>query len=197
MVWDGKIVSEANSSSNNERIFYYPLVIFKTQFNIIVMSTIRELLKTSGYSERAVEYYINLVNVGTIENPDAHYIFTDSCGDTMEIFLKISSDVITDATFQAIGCAGSFTSGSALTKMIKGKTLLDCEKLNENNVLDHLGTMPKQKVHCARLAVLTLKKQLNNIKIKSKNEKNYCYSVRKRSIMCSFWALSNICYCEC
>lgn len=59
MVWDGKIVSEANSSSNNERIFYYPLVIFKTQFNIKVMSTIRELLKTSGYSERAIEQYKN------------------------------------------------------------------------------------------------------------------------------------------
>ncbi|MBI4648603.1 MAG: iron-sulfur cluster assembly scaffold protein [Bacteroidia bacterium] len=107
-----------------------------------------------------MEYYENHLNVGSIENPDAHSVFTGPCGDTMEIFLKIKSDVITNAKFQAIGCAGSFTSGSALTKMINGKTLNDCEKLDENDILNHLGAMPVQKVHCARLAVLTLKKAI-------------------------------------
>lgn len=124
------------------------------------MSKVRDLLKLSGYSDRAIEYYENHLNFGSIENPDALYTYTGPCGDTMEIFLKISSDVITDAKFQAIGCAGSFTSGSALTKMIKGKTLKDCEKLDENDILNHLGTMPQQKVHCARLAILTLKKAI-------------------------------------
>ena len=123
------------------------------------MSEIRTLLKTSGYSDRAIEYYENHLNVGSIENPDAHSIFTGPCGDTMEFFLKIS-DVITDAKFQAIGCAGSFASGSALTKMIYGKTLKDCIKLDESDILKHLGTMPEQKVHCARLAVLTLQKAI-------------------------------------
>jgi len=124
------------------------------------MSDVRDLLKISGYSDRAIEYYENHINVGSIENPDAHYIFTGPCGDTMEIFLKISSGIITDAKFLAIGCAGSFTSGSALTKMITGKFLKDCEKLDETDVLHHLGEMPEQKVHCARLAVLTLKKAI-------------------------------------
>jgi nitrogen fixation NifU-like protein len=124
------------------------------------MSKVRDLLKMSGYSDRAIEYYENHLNFGSIENPDAEYIFTGPCGDTMEIFLKITSDVITDAKFQAIGCAGSFTSGSALTKMINGKTLKDCENLDENDILNHLGEMPQQKVHCARLAILTLKKAI-------------------------------------
>lgn len=128
------------------------------------MSEVRNLLKTSGYSERAIEYYENHLNVGSIDNPDAQYMFTGPCGDTMEIFLKISSDIITDAKFQAIGCAGSFTSGSALTKMITNKTLKECEKLDENDVLKHLGEMPEQKVHCARLAVLTLKKAIEQYK---------------------------------
>jgi nitrogen fixation NifU-like protein len=130
------------------------------------MSEVRNLLKTSGYSDRAIEYYENHVNVGNIENPDAHAIFTGPCGDTMEIFLKITSDIITDAKFQAIGCAGSFTSGSALTKMITGKTMKDCEKLDENDVLNHLGEIPEQKVHCARLTVLTLKKAIEQFKKK-------------------------------
>jgi nitrogen fixation NifU-like protein len=124
------------------------------------MSKVRDLLKMSGYSDRAIKYYENHLNFGNIENPDAQYIYTGPCGDTMEIFLKITSDVITDAKFQAIGCAGSFTSGSALTKMIKSKTLDYSKQLDENDVLNHLGALPQQKVHCARLAVLTLKKAI-------------------------------------
>jgi nitrogen fixation NifU-like protein len=91
-------------------------------------------------------------------------MFTGQCGDTMEIFLKISSNVIMDAKFQAIGCAGSFTSGSALTKMIIGKTLKDCEKLDENDVLNHLGEIPEQKAHCAQLSVFTFKKAIEQYK---------------------------------
>ncbi len=120
----------------------------------------RDLLKKSGYSDRAIEYYENHLNVGRIENPDVQYIFTGPCGDTMELFLKITSNVITEAKFQAIGCAGTFTSGSALTKMINGKTLKDCEKLDENDIQKHLSAIPQQKVHCARLAILTLKKAI-------------------------------------
>jgi nitrogen fixation NifU-like protein len=133
-----------------------------------MMSKVRELLKMSGYSDRAIEYYENHVNVGIIKNPDARYIFTGPCGDTMELFLKISSNIITNAKVQAIGCAGSFTSGSALTKMIRGKTLEDCKKLDETDILNHLGTMPEQKVHCARLAVWTLHKAIEQFEKKNK-----------------------------
>lgn len=135
------------------------------------MSEIRELLKTSGYSDSAIEYYENHLNVGSIEKTNAHSTFTGPCGDTMEIFLKIKSNVIIDAKFQAIGCAGSFVSGSALSEMIKGKTVKDVDRLNENDVLIHLGKMPSQKGHCARLAVLTLKKAIEQYKTRKKNKK--------------------------
>ena len=138
----------------------------KNNGGVLKMSEIRNLLKTSGYSDRAIEYYENHLNVGSIENSNAQSIYTGPCGDTMEIFLKITSNVITDAKFQAIGCAGSFTSGSALAEMICGKTLRYCEKLDEHDILNHLGAMPIQKVHCARLAILTLKKAIEQYKKK-------------------------------
>jgi nitrogen fixation NifU-like protein len=119
------------------------------------MSDVHNLLKLSGYSDRAIEYYETHLNVGGLENPDAHAIFTGSCGDTMEIFLRIAQ-VITDAKFQAIGCAGAFASGSALCEIIKGKLPIDCDMLDETDILTHLGSMPPQKIHCARLAIVTL-----------------------------------------
>jgi nitrogen fixation NifU-like protein len=127
------------------------------------MNTVCDILKTSGYSDRAIAYYENHVNVGKIENPDAHLAYTGSCGDTVEMFLKIS-DVITDAKFQAIGCIGTFIFGSALTKMIIGKKLKECENFDETNLLKHMGKVPEQKKHCAHLAVLTFKKTIEQLK---------------------------------
>lgn len=71
----------------------------------------------SGYSDRVIAYYETHLNVGVIEDPNAHYAYTGFCGDTMEVFLIIS-DVITEAKFQAIESVGAFTFGLALTNMI-------------------------------------------------------------------------------
>ena len=118
------------------------------------------MLEKSGYSQKAIDYYLRRINVGETDNPSARFAYTGPCGDTMEIFLKIESNIIKDAKFQATGCAGSFASGSALTKMIKGKTLNEAEKIDREDVLSHLGGIPEAKIHCAYLAVITLRKAI-------------------------------------
>ncbi len=127
---------------------------------------IKNLLKISGYSSTAIEYFLKKVNVGIIEDPDAYFVYTGPCGDTMEIFLVIEpgSKVIKEAKFQAIGCAGAFASGSAITEMIKGKTVEQAEKIEEEDVIDWLGDIPKQKIHCVCLAKRTLKFALTGYK---------------------------------
>lgn len=127
------------------------------------MDTIRDILKKSGYSDRAIEYYENHLNVGKIKDPDIHYAHTGPCGDTVEIFLKIS-DVISDAKFQVLGCVGTFIFGSALTEMLMGKQLKDCENFDETDLLRHIGSVPEQKIHCARLVALTFKKAIEKAK---------------------------------
>ena len=120
-----------------------------------------DLLQKSGYSEKAIEYFINKANVGEIENPNASFIYTGPCGDTMKIQLKIDSDRIIDAKFQAIGCAGSYSAGSALTEMIKKGTLEEAEEISEQEILDHLGSIPPQKIHCVCLAKRTLQQAIH------------------------------------
>jgi nitrogen fixation NifU-like protein len=127
------------------------------------MNTVRDLLKESGYSDRAIEYYENHLNVGRIENPDVHFTYTGPCGDTMEIFLN-NSNVITEAKFQVIGCVGTFIFGSALTKMIIGRKLQDCENLDDSDLLKHVGEVPEPKKHCAHLVALTFKKAIEQFK---------------------------------
>ncbi len=124
----------------------------------------QDLLKESGYSEKAIEYYMNKVNVGELSEPDAHAIYTGPCGDTMEIFLNVEDGVIKEAKFQAIGCAGAFSSGSALTERIIGMTLEEAEKIEEDEIIDYLGGIPAQKVHCTCLSKRTLQKAIKDYK---------------------------------
>jgi len=67
------------------------------------------------------------------------------------MYLKVEEGAIKDAKFQAIGCAGAFASGSALTEMVKGKTLEEAKKLTEQDVIKDLEGLPGPKLHCARL----------------------------------------------
>lgn len=122
------------------------------------------LLKKSGYSDKAIEYFINKVNVGEIEKPNASFIYTGPCGDTMQIYLKINGDKITEAKFQVIGCAGSYTSGSALMEMIKGGTLDQAKKISEEEIINYLGGVPAPKIHCVCLAKRTLEQAIEQYK---------------------------------
>ncbi len=126
-----------------------------------------ELLKKAGYSEKAIDYYMRKLNVGVIEGAEAVDSYTGLCGDSMKVYLKVEGGVIKDAKFQAIGCAGAFASGSALTEMIKGKTLKEAEKLTEKDVIKELEELPGPKLHCARLAVDALRKSIEGYLEKS------------------------------
>lgn len=121
-----------------------------------------ELLRKAGYPEKAIDYYVRKLNVGIIEGAEAVDSFTGLCGDSMRVYLKVEGGVIKDAKFQAIGCAGAFASGSALTEMVKGKTLEAAEKITEHDVIKDLEGLLGPKLHCARLAIDALRKSIES-----------------------------------
>lgn len=53
------------------------------------------------------------------------------CGDRVSVYLAVDGDHITDAHFDARGCAISIASGSMMTEMIKGKTVEQAKELFE------------------------------------------------------------------
>ncbi len=121
-----------------------------------------ELLRRAGYPEKAIDYYLRKVNVGIIEGAEATDTFTGLCGDSMRVYLKVEDDVIKDAKFQAIGCAGAFASGSTITEIVKGKTLKEAKKITEQDILKDLEGLPGPKLHCARLSVDALRKSIES-----------------------------------
>jgi nitrogen fixation NifU-like protein len=57
--------------------------------------------------------------------------FNPLCGDHFTLYLKIEGDSISDIGFQGSGCAISKASASMMTQSVKGKTLIEAEKLFE------------------------------------------------------------------
>ena len=118
-----------------------------------------ELLEEAGYSKKAIELYGNKVNVGVIKSPDVVFAYMAPCGDVIKLYLKMDENaVIEDAKFQYLGCPGSASSASAITKIVKDKTIEEAKKITEDDVLRELEGLPKLKLDCPKLAVTALRK---------------------------------------
>ena len=115
------------------------------------------------YSEKVMEEFNNPANVGEIENADAvGEVGNAVCGDIMKIYMKIDDDIITDIKFKTFGCGAAIATSSMATKLVKGKSVFEAMKLTNKEVMDKLGGLPPQKIHCSVLAEEAIAAALTN-----------------------------------
>jgi len=106
-----------------------------------------------AYSNEIMDHFINPRNVGEIEDADGVGVAGNPvCGDVMQITIKVENDVIIDAKFKTFGCAAAIASSSMATQMIIGKKVLQVQQFSNKQVIDELGNIPKNKIHCSILA---------------------------------------------
>ena len=119
------------------------------------------------YNEKVMEVFKNPKNVGEIENPDGiGTVGNEVCGDIMQISLKIENDVIVDAKFKTFGCAAAIATSSTATEMVKGMTVDEALKVTNKIVIEKLGGLPAQKIHCSVLAEEAIKKAIEDYRAK-------------------------------
>jgi len=128
------------------------------------LQNIRELLSSSGYADKAIDYYLNRKNMGTLPDADQVSELTGPCGDTMKIYLKLEEGRIKDAKIQVLGCPGAISSAMAALDLIKGMTLDDAMALKDRDIFRMLEDLPDQKQHCIRLTVKTIQKAVEDYK---------------------------------
>jgi len=114
------------------------------------------------YSDIVIDHAMNPRNVGDMQDADGFAKVTGSCGDTMEIWIRVNNNAIARATFMTDGCGTSIASGSMVTEMAKGKSISEAGKITRRDVLDALGRLPEESEHCALLAANTLKAALRD-----------------------------------
>jgi len=114
------------------------------------------------YSETVIDHAMNPRNVGDMPDADGFGRVSGSCGDIMEIWLKVSGDTIINTGFMTDGCGTSIASGSMVTEMAKGKSISEVQKIGQQDILNALGGLPDESKHCALLAANTLKEAIRD-----------------------------------
>ena len=111
------------------------------------------------YNAKVLEIFKNPKNVGSLKGANGiGKVGNAACGDIMKIYLKISDDgIIEDAKFKTFGCAAAITTTSVATELIKGKTIEEALQVKNSQIVEILGGLPAQKIHCSILAEEAIK----------------------------------------
>ena len=118
----------------------------------LVMADARKI-----YSEAVIDHAVNPRNLGTMQDADGFAKITGPCGDTIEVWIKVNNEMITDINFMTDGCGASIASGSMMTELAKGKSIGEANNIRQQDILKALGGLPEGHEHCALLSTNTLK----------------------------------------
>jgi nitrogen fixation NifU-like protein len=113
------------------------------------------------YSKAVIDHWQNPRNFRKLENPDGYASVKGSCGDTMEMFIKMNNDRISECGFQTDGCGTTIVCGSVATTLTQDKTFIEAlAGVSADVILKRVGGLPASDVHCAELAAKTLRRAL-------------------------------------
>jgi len=105
------------------------------------------------YTQRVMDRFMSPKNVGMIKGAEGvGQVGNPICGDIMKVYLKIKDGIITDAKMKTFGCAAAIVSADIAIDLIKGKTIEEALKVTNKDVLNIMGEVPPQKIHCSILA---------------------------------------------
>lgn len=113
------------------------------------------------YKEEIVDHYKNPRRFGDLQGKthEAREV-NASCGDMVEIYLKIKDGVVEDAGFRGVGCALSTAAASMLMEELIGKNVSEVKKWNSKKIDELLGKVNPGRVKCVMLPLEAIKEAI-------------------------------------
>ena len=110
------------------------------------------------YSDQVRRHARNPQNIGALAPADGSAVITGPCGDTMEFYLRMDREGrIRQVGFLTDGCGPTVACGSMISVMAGGLSPEKALRISAEQLLRALGGLPPESVHCAELAVNTLR----------------------------------------
>jgi nitrogen fixation NifU-like protein len=88
-----------------------------------------------------------------IEKPDGYGKKTGDCGDTVEMFLVVTKNIVKHVSFQIEGCRNTTACANTVAFLAEGKQVDKAWDITPDDVIEYLATLSKENYHCAELAV--------------------------------------------
>lgn len=112
----------------------------------------RRKRETPDQNEKLMNHFRSPRNVGELPDPQAVVTVSNPvCGDTMRLFLRVEDGVIREARFKTFGCSAAIAASSALTELVRGRSLDEAERLEAAQIDRELGGLPPHKLHATAL----------------------------------------------
>jgi nitrogen fixation NifU-like protein len=105
------------------------------------------------YSATVIDHFQHPRNLGDLDAPDAvAEVENPACGDRTRLALRVEGARIVAARFRTEGCPAAIAASSITTELLLGKTLAEAGDLRDSDVVEALGGLPRNKMHCSVLA---------------------------------------------
>jgi NifU-like protein len=130
------------------------------------------------YSEKTQQLFMDAVHgkpgthLGEIDDPDGfgeHGSIV--CGDAMRFTFRVrrhptdpTQDVITSARYMTFGCTSAIAASEALCTLIEqgGYTPIQALQVQNKDIVEFLGGLPQQKIHCSVMGAEALESAVFN-----------------------------------
>jgi NifU-like protein involved in Fe-S cluster formation len=116
------------------------------------------------YSPPVLDHFEHPRNAGVVGSPNAiAQVENPVCGDILKLTARISGGYIVEIKFLAKGCVPAMACASAITELVKGKTLAEASALKPEELVKKLRGLPQASTHASHLAVDALALLIKNL----------------------------------
>lgn len=106
--------------------------------------------------QRFLQHLKHPNNMGRLSSPHGQAEMTGQCGDSIGVEIAVTDGILQEIGVQPRGCGYTTACASAMSTLVKGRSLDGALWLEPDEVAAELGGLPEDHMHCARLAVNTL-----------------------------------------